>query len=883
MAFSLFRKVREAQSAAAEAKQAAAKYEVGDPVVLSLTTKRKISWKAPALKHKTARINGTITSRMLKNKKWLYVVQNFNGYYIAGWKRERDLSPYDVERVDFWPDLSPSNKSSPRLKSSAAIPESAKPLTLFPAELPGSAEIPVLKDRKYERHKSSRFARDSLDSAGQPPTLDSAALTLPDVSELIDLPELPGSAEIPVLKDRKYERHKSSRFARDSLDSAGQPPTLDSAALTLPDVSELLDLPELPGSAEIPVLKDRKYERHKPRGLASPSQEWPADTRDRAPVGSKKSPLATASLAGPFTPVYPLVDATQNAELKLSPSADNKHVYPDMLEAIRKEMIPALDSSERQTAIFHVRWSLPEYCEKELESHEQLASVLTVTGTAGLAYATTCKEYLNRFWPQSELPLFLEMPLLLEAIVSNRNLHGRKRKKRFNLWRTSSRFLHWSTEDGREYEPEDEVTMHVLGSREYLIEVAQQLAWFSAVCRVPNHGKLTYSDVVFETVKSREFRLYTIGLQPIREEEYSCWHPMFVGSVIARGFPIPERRKEIGIELPFEVMISLGQILYPVEYEDGVILKGYSTILVPTNQGPDSVQWHFIRTNDRRKRIPMDSIIQYCPTHFETVDFTFLAGARTFVGYCRKAEIHLGTQGSGYEKIERSTARPEGTRMELSREISASLGSSGMGYFGGSITPKIIIAKGLLGTTRSDAAYLEDRLLNSKEQSIILYDVEKKRGWLVPELSVVLHIAHAWATRQHDSQELLNKIPHAEISGDGGEAAYAAIMRNNTLQLRSISANGEPLAFMDLMKNILNADGRFVLQRSWRANSTRTNRTGLCLMDPNSRRQLLLNGERTMYYASLKELQRRTEFSGNGTQSFLAQTAWKLTIRKLQI
>lgn len=344
------------------------------------------------------------------------------------------------------------------------------------------------------------------------------------------------------------------------------------------------------------------------------------------------------------------------------------------------------------------------------------------------------------------------------------------------------------------------------GSQKDLIHIAQQLAWISAVFRVPKYGDLTYSDVVFEKTEPLKFRLVLMDLQKVRNTDRLCWHSLFVNSVIARGFPTPVREKEIGIEIPFEVMISLACILYPMEYQGGTILRGIKLTLAPTAHCSGSVQWHCV-SDEQDSYLPRaNEVMKQISEWFKTSDFELLRTARTFLGYCKVAEVHLGTSDPDYKSIKKSDAESERKGPRISREFSASLGVSAKGIITANLSPKITFSRGLRATTNKIDLYFHERILRAREQPSIIYDVEKQQGWLVAELSVVLHIAHSWVSRQPDlAAEVLKEIPHAAVSGDGGAAAWDAILKGQAVELRKDSIDGKPRLFGDVIKNILAA------------------------------------------------------------------------------
>ena len=95
-------------------------------------------------------------------------------------------------------------------------------------------------------------------------------------------------------------------------------------------------------------------------------------------------------------------------------------------------------------------------------------------------------------------------------------------------------------------------------------------------------------------------------------------------------------------------------------------------------------------------------------------------------------------------------------------------------------------------------------LEDMKQRSLILYDVDSKRSWLVSTISVVLHMMHVWAQR-HPSlvrfENILVDLPFAEASWDGGLAALEAIKENSLLKLHD-EPSGEPYRLMDLAKKL---------------------------------------------------------------------------------
>ena len=294
-------------------------------------------------------------------------------------------------------------------------------------------------------------------------------------------------------------------------------------------------------------------------------------------------------------------------------------------------------------------------------------------------------------------------------------------------------------------------TISMIGPADDIIHVTQQLAWMTAVFRVPKYDQLSYSDVILERTQDLEFSLELMDLQKVKASNNSCWHPLFMNSVLARGFDVPKRSAEVGIEVPFDLMVSLACILYPFEYQDGTILRGIESTLVPTTQHPGAVQWHCISKDQGSSMPSVDKMMMGVPKWFRTRDFELLRTARTFLGYCSVTEIHLGSRDirdMGYKEIEVSSAERERTRLEASGEFATTLGLSAKGIISMSLSPKFTISRGQRLTTKKLELFFQDRLDRAKDQPSLLYDVEKKQGWLVPEICVVLHMAHARVRKQ---------------------------------------------------------------------------------------------------------------------------------------
>lgn len=77
----------------------------------------------------------------------------------------------------------------------------------------------------------------------------------------------------------------------------------------------------------------------------------------------------------------------------------------DPMSYIREEIEHNVSTfpKDYQNTTFAIRWDLFKYVRRELEEDQNLARILTVSGTAKKAYSTTCADYVCKLWPKTGL------------------------------------------------------------------------------------------------------------------------------------------------------------------------------------------------------------------------------------------------------------------------------------------------------------------------------------------------------------------------------------------------------------------------------------------------------------------------------------------------
>ena len=187
----------------------------------------------------------------------------------------------------------------------------------------------------------------------------------------------------------------------------------------------------------------------------------------------------------------------------------------------------------------------------------------------------------------------------------------------------------------------------VTGSEDFIVTIGQQLAWLGAACRT-SVDQFSRCYTAFAEAKpdselpqpTFEIRYEVIPLRP--DEPTSCWKDLVGDSVIATGFPISERHCEaIGLEIPLQIMATLGGISLVTCYRGGYVLKGRSILLVPGNSGNDFIQWHLAKSDGR---VHYHDIDNWFPARLsiDLLDETALQNKRSFLGWCSESSNHLG-------------------------------------------------------------------------------------------------------------------------------------------------------------------------------------------------------------------------------------------------
>ena len=280
----------------------------------------------------------------------------------------------------------------------------------------------------------------------------------------------------------------------------------------------------------------------------------------------------------------------------------------------------------------------------------------------------------------------------------------------------------------------------------------------------------------------------TTQFEKLSPTENPCWLPLFSNAVIAHHFPIPERDQEPGLEIPIDLMAALSGARHAVEYQGGVVLKGYSTMLAPVQKSEDRVQWHLVSSTGEDEPLSyQDGIALFpCRVGLEQVSLDSLCNWRSIVGWCRTAATSLGTSDRHhYLNMDYSQAKDAQAHLNLAG------GSMGFQQFG------LAQLDFTLGPKEGKCHYQRSgpfrSIVSASEKTpVVLYDSTDRRAWLIPASDVMLHIAQ-------------NRSCLEPFTFDGkpvlfqrGGSAKETLLRNASLSL----SDQESYCFRDMIMSI---------------------------------------------------------------------------------
>ncbi|KAH8746055.1 hypothetical protein F5882DRAFT_423010 [Hyaloscypha sp. PMI_1271] len=246
----------------------------------------------------------------------------------------------------------------------------------------------------------------------------------------------------------------------------------------------------------------------------------------------------------------------------------------------------------------------------------------------------------------------------------------------------------------------------------------------------------------------------------------------------------------------------------------GLLLLGFFTALVPTSQheASKSIQWHFESSEEVISPYSLKSTQQ---TWMKIQDASEFQHSRCFVGWYERANVLLGTRRleSHLDSLTWSGLKPRERTLHSSGFQAGVQVTAGSGHMGP-------INLALQGTRNwifqinvqqftAPTQYSTAVTLSSNKVALVL-DSESKQAWLIPKLSLVLHLCHKYF---HEFKppigDIEDPIPFAEPAPNGSWATQQAIVaEGDTIVLGTLGqADTETLrqVFLRINTNLLDS------------------------------------------------------------------------------
>ncbi|KAL6796850.1 hypothetical protein J3E68DRAFT_426395 [Trichoderma sp. SZMC 28012] len=443
---------------------------------------------------------------------------------------------------------------------------------------------------------------------------------------------------------------------------------------------------------------------------------------------------------------------------------------------------------------FHVECNIPGFIQGQAyegTAAEVLPKVITLTGSIQDVQATTCEQYLVQTWPVVGCNLLRT----IQGALRNENASA---PFQFSCKCKFEDCTDIKVSLGRYMEVE------VVGTIRSIAEIGEQIGWLATTFR----SQLQDSEIFFcypeitnfqandsEESQSMENEFEQSFLCRINVATYQiranlpgfngqCWQQMFNNPVVVTGYPITPRKDlntGVGLELPFDMMTTLADARYLTTFEDRTLVKGFSTVLIPTAIHGSIILWHLL-VNESGTRISyqdprIEQAILIEPGNFN--------GARHILGWCMNAQNNIGSLNPSYDITWSGLSHGRAALTCEGVELSVGAGN----YF------KVGTSFKRGKRDRSICSFVSDGYVSLVEHigqhHVVLYDVNENRACLSDGLPALLHLVRTSLRRDEKEDPECLYTNHIERldeppSSVQGTIAAKAVLFNSENRLSAL-------------------------------------------------------------------------------------------------
>jgi hypothetical protein len=488
-------------------------------------------------------------------------------------------------------------------------------------------------------------------------------------------------------------------------------------------------------------------------------------------------------------------------------SISDCEVFLTLLDALptRSRISPKSTLGIQPAALFlRIEWAVPNFIlgMRSIGGHDQYHTVpdtysliyktTVITGSEDSYAITTCGDFVVNSWGSLGLSaLLLVTEFAQYSIVRDRKAASINLEPHFKMHHIRKTEIGFAAD----FRYESEKWRFI-----------EALAWICGAIRpLPIQGRpkaglsgLHKSEMLSTHEISRQGRHYLHvrmkSLKTLEQAEVGpahCWVPLFESIILVMSST--QRRKSHGLEIPFGMMVDLTAVQNfarvattrkgkdPTKFENcsGFILLGFYTAVIPVSKDSDGIYWHLICSETI-----IDPHNLVLPTDWlHSQDIETLRKSNCFLGWGDVANVLLGTR-----RIEYRVGWSGAKKCEKVLERDGYAGQFELSFGEGlPISTKIALEKqwryrNIIVRYEPHSQYSKAIQELSKHVALV-FDRKDQRAWLVPLLSLLLHLCHVYFIHFNENTLNSDPIPFAEPSTDGSGAALTALKGSGDLRV----------------------------------------------------------------------------------------------------
>ncbi|KAK0717673.1 hypothetical protein B0T26DRAFT_645268, partial [Lasiosphaeria miniovina] len=225
---------------------------------------------------------------------------------------------------------------------------------------------------------------------------------------------------------------------------------------------------------------------------------------------------------------------------------------------------------------------------------------------------------------------------------------------------------------------------------------------------------------------------------------------LFRNPVLVEGYPILIRHNaNTGLEISLDVMAKLANTRKISLFGGKILIKGFSTILVPTRRHLGFIFWHRVFNTDGSYLSFTDASVKKCLKDYpKDLAVSELEGSRHILGWCSNANNLTGSADANYKIGWSGLMQPRaGCAFEKVSIVGGMFITAEVSCLLGKKDKPIHI--------RSRDDYIM-RLKWIAQKFVVLYDTQERRAWLVDGVSALLHLVRA--SLKHDQGDPFSSL-----------------------------------------------------------------------------------------------------------------------------